>query len=389
MEATPAGPAGPPGSRPPEIVDWRLAARIAHRFAGRPPIADSYLGASLGNDFDAVTTEAEALVADFTGLRAPGEARAAVLDRPAWIDVNVVSMRRLLRPLSERVGARLARSPAAPLGRGVAAAELGVLLGYVSRRVLGQYDLVVGDPDDGVGVAGDSAGDTVFYVGANVLELEKRFAFRPLEFRRWIALHEVTHRAQFTGVPWLRGHFLDLVGRVLAVAAPDPRRLVRALGRAADDVRAGRNPLDDGGLVGLLATDDQRALLDEVQALMALLEGHGNLVMNGLGRVHVAGQGRMSAVLQARRAAGGWTGAIQKALGLELKMSQYRLGEEFCEAVVLEAGPRGLDPVWRAPAMLPTLDELSHPTRWLERVDGPGAPGAPGALGAVPGGGTA
>jgi len=384
--AAPAVAGGPSGPGAPEIVDWPLAARIARRVAGRPSIASSYLGASLGYDFEAVTAESEHLVAEFTGLRTPGRARAAVLDRPAWIDANVVSMRRLLRPLSARVGPRLAGSPVAPLGRGVAAAELGVLLGYVSRRVLGQYDLVVptADDDAGGGIAGspggDTGGDTVFYVGANVLELEKRFAFRPLEFRRWIALHEVTHRAQFTGVPWLRGHFLGLVERVLSVTAPDPRRLVRALARAADDVRTGRNPLDDGGLVGLLATDDQRRLLDEVQALMALLEGHGNLVMNSLGRMHVAGQDRMSAVLHARRVAGGWTGQVQKVLGLELKMRQYRLGEDFCEEVVREAGPRGLDPVWQGPESLPSLDELSRPRRWLDRID---------ALGAAPAGGTA
>jgi len=393
----PAGAGGPSGSaavepvEPVDLVDWRLAARIAHRVGGHPRIASSYLSASLGVDFEAVTAESEHLVAEFTGLRPPGPTRAAVLDRPAWIDANLVSMRVMLRPLAQRIGARLARSPVAPVGRSLAAGELGVLLGYVSKRVLGQYDLVVTDPggeidtdtipagDPGAGAEAGGGegggGDTVFYLGANVLEMEKRFAFRPLEFRRWIALHEVTHRAQFTGVPWLRGHFLELIGQMLSVAPPEPRRLAGALARAAADVRAGRNPLDDGGLIGLVASDDQRRLLDEAQALMALLEGHGNLVMNTLGRVHVAGQGRMAAVLQARRGAGGWTGQVQKLLGLELKMRQYRLGEDFCEAVVREAGPRGLDAVWLGPAMLPTLEELGRPHEWLERVDGvPAAP---------------
>lgn len=384
MGGGPAQAGGPSGSPVPELVDWRLAARIAHRVAGHPPIVDSYLGASLDADFASVTAEAEGLVAEFTGLRTPGPAVAAVIDRPAWVDANVASMRRLLRPLSDGLAARLARSPAAPLGRGVAATELGVLLGFVSKRVLGQYDLLVdagpaGDGPDPTGGEGPATvPGSVFYVGANVLELEKRFAFRPLEFRRWIALHELTHRAQFTGVPWLREHFLGLVGRVLDAAAPDPRRLARALARAAGDVRAGRNPLDDGGLLGLVATDDQRRLLDEVQALMSLLEGHGNLVMNSLGRVHVAGQERMAAVLQARRAAGGWTGHVHKLLGLELKMRQYRQGEDFCEEVVREAGPRGLDPVWGSPGMLPSLDELDRPGLWLERVGSVAAPPAGG-----------
>src|SRR6185369_3533529 len=142
---------------------------------------------------------------------------------------NVASMRRMLAPLTARVGERMSRSAVAPLGRSVAATELGVLLGWFAQRVLGQYDLLV--PDEGA----DSPPDAVYYVGPNVLALEKRFAFRPRDFRRWIALHEVTHRAQFTGIPWMRDYFLGLVQQALGSVDADPRRLVRALARAALD----------------------------------------------------------------------------------------------------------------------------------------------------------
>ena len=94
-----------------------------------------------------------------------------------------------------------------------------------------------------------SAGDAVYYVGGNVLALEKRFAFRPRDFRLWIAIHECTHRAQFTAVPWMKPYYLSLVDSTLASIDPDPRRLVQALARAAEEMRSGRNPLDDGGLV--------------------------------------------------------------------------------------------------------------------------------------------
>jgi coenzyme F420 biosynthesis associated uncharacterized protein len=346
----------------PEPVDWALAARVARRVAGRDPFANSYLGASLRDDFDVVTAEAETLVAEHTGLRAPGAARAEVLDRHGWVEANVRSMRVLLGPLTERVGERIARSPFAGLGRSIAGTELGVLLGWFSQRVLGQYDLLVPDEADGH----DS--DAVYYVGPNVLSLEKRFAFRPREFRRWIAIHEVTHRAQFTAVSWLRQHFLSLVERALGAVEPDPRRLLRALVRAADDLRHGRNPLDDGGVVALLATDEHRAVLRQVQALMSVLEGHGNRVMNELGRAHVAGQERMAKVLQARRRAGGSAGFVQKMLGLESKMRQYEIGEAFVEAVEREGGPRAIDHAWRGPECLPTNDELTKPTAWLARV---------------------
>ena len=179
----------------------------------------------------------------------------------------------------------MAQSPFAPAGRAVAGAEMGVLMGFLAQRVLGQYDLLVHRRR----AAADS--DAVYYVGPNMLGLEKRFAFRPGDFRLWIALHEVTHRAQFRASRGCRSYFLSLVDASLGMIEPDPKRLVRALERAAEVARKGRNPLDDGGLVALFATDEQRAVIDQVQALMSLLEGHGNVVMDRLGKRHVTGPG--------------------------------------------------------------------------------------------------
>ena len=287
-----------------------------------------------------------------------------MLDRSGWVDVNVASMRRLLGPLTERLGARMAHSPVAPLGRSVAGTELGVLLGWFAQRVLGQYDLLV--PDDDTSAA---TGDAVYFVGPNVLGLEKRFAFRPRDFRLWVAIHEVTHRAQFCGVPWMRDYFLGLVERAMGMVDTDPRALVRSLVRAAEELRQGRNPLDDGGLVALLATPEHRSVLAQIQALMSVLEGHGNRVMNELGRVHVAGQDRMARVLRTRRQSNGVSGALYRVLGLDAKMRQYEVGERFVEAVERDAGPRALDAAWRGPEFLPTLDELAVPTTWLARVE--------------------
>jgi coenzyme F420 biosynthesis associated uncharacterized protein len=351
---------------PPEPVDWDLAERVARRFAGREPIAASYLGGSLHSDFSTVTAHAEELVAGYTGLHAPGTASGCVLDRPQWIHANVASMRRMLHPLTARVGERMARSPVAPIGRRVAGTEMGVLLGFMSQRVLGQYDLLVPD-DAGSEMTTDGRG-AVYYVGANILGLEKRYAFRPRDFRLWIAIHEVTHRAQFTAIPWMKQYFLSLVGQALAIVDPDPGRLVQVMVRAADELRKGRNPLDEGGLVALFASHEQRGVLARVQALMSLLEGHGNSVMNSLGRAHVAGQERMARVLQARRRSRGVAGILYKLLGLESKLRQYELGETFVAAVERAGGPRAIDAAWRGPEYLPTVDELARPGEWLSRV---------------------
>lgn len=339
-------------------VDWATARTVARVVAGRDPLVSSYLGASLDADFGALTVVAEELVAEHTGLHPSGHVRAVVLDRREWVDSNLSSMRNLLDPLMQRFGERMAHNPFAPIGRKVAAAELGALLGYVAQRVLGQYDLLV--PDD--------RGEAVYYVGANVLGLEKRFAFRPRDFRLWIAIHEVTHRAQFTAVPWLKGYFLSLVEQALAIVDPDPGRLVQATMRAADELRKGRNPLDDGGLVALFASTEQRGVLAQVQALMSLLEGHGNSVMNELGRAHIAGQERMARVLQARRRSRGVAGILYKLLGFESKLRQYEVGEAFVAEVVRVGGPHAIDAAWRGPESLPTMDELARPTEWLARV---------------------
>ena len=353
--------------RAPDPVDWDTARRVARFVAGRDPLADSYLAGSLQADFDVLTIRAEDLVAGYTGLRAPGHATARVLDRRDWVESNIASMRALLDPLMQRFGARMVHNPFAPLSRRVAATEMGGLLGYLAQRVLGQYDLLV--PDGPTTNAGDLPSDAVYYVGANILSLEKRFAFRPLDFRLWIAIHEVTHRAQFTGVPWMREYFLGLVRQTLDLVDPDPRTMMRAITTAVEEIRAGRNPLDEGGLVGLFASPEQRGVIGQVQALMSVLEGHGNVVMDDLGREHVAGQERMSRVLSQRRKMGGLTGTLHKLLGIEQKMRQYEVGEQFVRGVYAVGGRHAFDAVWRGPENLPTVAELSEPATWLARVD--------------------
>lgn len=371
---TPSGPTvtAPPEPPATEPVDWATARRVARLVAGRDTLADSYLADTLARDFEVVTAEAAELVTEFTGLVPPSQPHAGVLDRGGWVDANVTSMRRLVAPMIAKLGARLSRSPLAPVSRHASGAEIGVLLGYMSQRVLGQYDLLVPEEDESVLAAN---GDAVYYVGGNILALEKRFAFRPLEFRRWIAIHELTHRAQFTGVPWLRGYFLSLVERTLGLVDPDPRVLLRAIARAAEALSRGRNPFDEAGLVGLFVSSEQRVVLDDVQALMSLLEGHGNHVMNVLGARHVQGVERMERVLNARREAHGVSGQVQKALGIQMKLRQYALGEAFIKHVVERAGERAIDTAWAGPEALPTLAELHAPDRWLERVHGTARPG--------------
>ena len=345
-------------------VAWDLAEKVAARVGGTEPLAKSYHYDSLQPDFDDATQQAERLVEEVTGLRSlAGPARARVTDRAGWVSANVASFQRLLKPVLDKIGPRMSASPAAPVTRAVAGVQLGTMLGWMSTRVLGQYDLLLVEGED------TEDQDLVYYVGPNVLAIEKRFGFPPKEFRLWLALHEVTHRMQFTAVPWMRPHFIGLVEQTLGSIDPDPSRFLDALRRAVDQVRAGRNPLDDGGIVALLAGEEQHAALQRVQGMMSLLEGHGDVTMNRAGKGLVPNADRFHRTLHQRR--NEVTGAaklLQKLLGLDAKMKQYEQGERFIAEVEAVGGPALFDRIWEGPENLPDLREIREPQRWIERV---------------------
>jgi coenzyme F420 biosynthesis associated uncharacterized protein len=345
-------------------VDWATAQRVAVRVAGREPFSQSYHSDSLEPDFAELTALAEGLVADETGLVSlAGPARARVTDRAGWVGANVASFQRLLRPLVDKLSERLDANALSPVAQKIAGAEVGMVLGWMSTRVLGQYDLLIIEDEAPLDQ------DLVYYVGPNVLALEKQFAFPPREFRLWLALHEVTHRAQFTGVPWLRPHFLSLVSQTLDSVDPDPKHLAEVAARLADSLRKGENPLAEGGIMALMASAEQRQVLDQVSGLMSLLEGHGDMTMDRAGQGLVPSAERFSRVLHQRReSTQGLARLFQQLLGLEAKLNQYAQGEHFIEAVEAVGGPALLNEVWDSPGRLPSLDEIRHPETWIDRV---------------------
>jgi coenzyme F420 biosynthesis associated uncharacterized protein len=346
-------------------VDWALAERIGTRLAASGPPSPQL--ASLEAHLHDLTAEAEELVARETGLRSQaGPARAQVVDRAGWVRANLTSFQRLLTPfvarMEEQLSGRRATVPRAVSGV-LSGTELGVLLGWMSGRVLGQYDLLVLEEE------GDTAGDVVYYVGPNLLQLEHRFGFPPEEFRLWIALHEVTHRAQFTGVPWLREHFLSLLGQALQAADPDPARLAAAMKETARMMRAGERPLDDGGLLGLVATPEQRVVLRRIGGMMSVLEGHGERTMDRAGADRVPSAARFHDALRARRTqVSPVARLVQRLLGFEAKLAQYAQGERFLIAIEEAAGRPAVDLLWEGPDRLPSLEEVRDPDAWLARV---------------------
>jgi coenzyme F420 biosynthesis associated uncharacterized protein len=287
-------------------------------------------------------------VRDVTGLDAPGDPIVLTVGRLGWVESNLASFETLMPPMTN----------ASASARKAASMQLGAVLGVLSRRVLGQFDLVIPAGSDGAGV--------IRLIGENLLEAETRHGFNPRDFRMWVALHECTHRAQLGGVPWLRDHVLGLIRSAAASRTAGRRPREGEFARRAIRAVISGNPWPEAGLLGYVLSDAQRGVLEEAQALMSLLEGHATAVMNDAGRRFMVGVERMSRTLHARREG---AGKLLRLLGVGLKLDQYRQGEEFVlEVSRAGGGLRAVDPACRSKEHLPTLAEIAAPQRWLERM---------------------
>lgn len=347
--------------QPPDPIDWSVARRVAAQALRLAPLLDDETRKRFDAEIEAASTQAETLVEKATGLKSlAGPPNVVVVDRLGWVDANILSFQRLLRPLAERLAERQRLIPAraSAAASAVSGVEVGLILAWLSSRVLGQYDLF----------GNGEGGDALYFVAPNVVNIERRNAFPPTEFRLWIAIHELTHRAQFTAVPWMRPYFLDLIERGTSLTPPDAKAVATALLGAFDEVRAGRNPLADGGIVTLLASSEQLDTLHEAQALMSLLEGHSDVVMSSAATEEIPGAKRFAKVLGERRASSkGLAKLVQQIAGFDAKLRQYAEGERFVEALLNEGGDDLLATVWTDRENLPTLEEIRDPARWIER----------------------
>ena len=355
-------------SSPRAPIDWGRAEKVANQIAARRPAPEGALP-SWHPPIEQIEQQIELV----TGLRsANGIATATLIDRREWIHANIESFRHLLAPVFERwaesrpggvsPGSSMGSSKGATaVSRQVAGVQLGALLGWMGTRVLGQYDLLVGRDasDDGA----------VYLVAPNLAAVERRFGFEPDEFRTWVLVHELTHRAQFTGVPWMREYFTGLVDQSLAIATPDPAELLASLKESLRDRGSAGRQLRDSGLAGLIAGPEQRAVLARVGGLMSLLEGHGDVTMTRAAGGLVPNADRFARVLAERRTRGNpITRLLMRLTGMEGKLNQYAAGERFIAAAEAQGGPRVVDVCWVEQGNLPSLDEIRDPPRWLERV---------------------
>ncbi|HZG96406.1 MAG TPA: zinc-dependent metalloprotease [Mycobacteriales bacterium] len=354
----------------PQMIDWDVAVATARRLMRPGPQVSPQEAREVVAELRGLVPTAEQHVRDYTHLvnHAADGGAVAVVDRIGWVQANLDGFKFVLEPLAEKLTERRGAPSglAAVVGPKVTGAQVGTVLSYLASRVLGQYELFI-PAEDGAG--------RLTLVAPNIVDVERELGVDPHDFRLWVTLHEVTHRTQFTAVPWLRSYFTGEVRAFVLASDLDPQELFTRLKDAATAVRAARSGADDSpSVIEALQTPEQREILGRLQALMSLLEGHGDFVMDGVGPAVVPTAALIRRRFdQRRKGAGPLDRLVRKLLGLDLKMKQYADGEKFVHHVVDAVGMTGFNRVWTSPETLPTSEEIKHPQAWVDRVR-PAAP---------------
>ncbi|WP_120722128.1 zinc-dependent metalloprotease [Streptomyces hundungensis] len=365
------------------MVDWNLAVATATRLVRPGPDVSRDEAREIVAELRRHAKAAEEHVRAFTRMIPEGvepeDTPVLVVDRAGWVKANVAGFREVLRPLLDKMQERRGGGPGGAVlgavGGKVTGVELGMLLSFLSSRVLGQYETFA--PATRELPAAPGGGGRLLLVAPNIVHVERELEVDPHDFRLWVCLHEETHRTQFTAVPWLRDHLEGEIQSFLDATEVDPMTILERLREAAQSLAGGRpeGEQDEGGrsLVELVQTPEQREILGRLTAVMSLLEGHADFVMDGVGPQVVPSVREIREKFKERRAKGAsrLDQALRKLLGLDAKMRQYRDGEHFVRAVVDEVGMDGFNRVWTSPNTLPTKAEIAKPAEWVARVHHP------------------
>ena len=349
------------------LVDWPAAEQVAISRLRRAPgtLTPVELRASEPDYAAAMARVVPALEATL-GVELPGIVdRSGVVDRAGWVRANVAGFEAILSRLEGNLldqvvpaGSGLGKAAMAIANRWVTTRQLGLLLGFMGQRVLGQYDLAL--------LSAETTPGRLLFVEENIRQTARSLDVPLGPFRTWIALHETTHAFEFESHPWLRPYLAERLERQVTAFSRDARSLgrdaVRALGRALRGE-------GEGHWIERLMGDEQRRLFRETQAVMSLLEGFGDYVMDDVGRELVPGVERISARFHERRnRRTPMERAILRLTGMDLKLEQYERGERFVAAIAKVRGSEALRRLWESPDTLPQPDELDAPARWVARV---------------------
>lgn len=349
------------------MIDWDFAVATGARLAGQGPVVSRAEADAIVTELREGAEKSTPLVRSFTGLVSEaGTADVLVVDRPGWIRANADGFAQIVSPLLEKLEERKGAPGGLTkmVGSKVTALEVGTLFGFLGGKVLGQFDPFYAP-------AGSTDVGRLMLVAPNIVQAERELGVDPHDFRLWVCLHEETHRVQFTAVPWMRDHIHSEIASIVGSVETDPAKMAEALGdgvkRVADVLRG----KDDISLLEVFSSKEQREVIDRITGVMSLLEGHADVVMDGVGPEVIPSVSEIRTRFnQRRKGAGGMDRLLRKLLGLDAKMAQYRNGAAFVRGVIDEVGMEGFNRVWEEPANLPSKAEIGDPRAWVARVHG-------------------
>ncbi|MBK7273484.1 MAG: zinc-dependent metalloprotease [Actinomycetales bacterium] len=355
-------PSNHPGDAPGPFIDWDFARVTAARLAAPGPKVNAGEAAGVVAGLRQAALAAHDPVAETSRLTSPpGSAPVLIVDRAGWASANIDSMRELIDPVVAKMAAGMPSQSGegmAAMGGKITGAETGALLAFFSSKILGQYDLA------------PSGQPRLLLVAPNIVSAEREMGVSPRDFRLWVAMHEETHRVQFTAVPWLREHMIERSRTLALELAPTPSEFAERVQQIAQGLPGAFRP-GSTGLAEVFLTPEQKGKIAEITAVMSLLEGHADVIMDDVGPSVIPTVAEIREKFTQRRAGlGQLDRLIRRLLGLEAKMRQYADGAVFVRAVVDRVGIDGFNAVWTSPQTLPTAAEMADPQAWVARVHG-------------------
>jgi putative hydrolase len=358
-------------------VNWELARQIGIASAqeGREDPAPTD---SDRTTFQEAVRVAELHVGRFTGLDAPTDvAEVRPVRRAEWVNANTESLKTLLDPAAQKIAAAMGEASREAMGAELPpemqamsglfeqlsplllGAQVGTVLGFLGQHVLGQYDIAV--PRSGPG--------TLLFVVPNIAQFEKDWSLDAMDFRTYVAIHEVTHRFEFAQ-PWARERFEQILQDFLSTLKIDAsamqERLASLNGTDPDALRSVME--SEEGLFGTVLDDEQRIKLGRIQSFMAAAEGYGDHVMHALGRELLPSYDRIAEAMRRYREGEAGDPVFERLLGIEMKREHYEAGGRFCDTVVELTDEATLAHMWDGPDEMPSWPEVEEPRLWLART---------------------
>jgi coenzyme F420 biosynthesis associated uncharacterized protein len=316
--------------------------------------------------YTSMVRRSEPLIADYLQVQLPQPIeRIVVMDRREWLEANITNFNELFVLIEElyqrntnnrTVGAMMA----AGLNRRVMSVQVGVLLGVLARKVLGQYDLSL--------LAPETQGGALYFVEPNIDRIQHGLGLNAEDFRMWIALHETTHAYEFEAYPWVRQHFNALLRRYFDTVNEQLQSVQGGIGpfiaRIFENMNKGQHWME------ALQTPTQRAIFNELQALMSLVEGYSNHIMNAIGEQVLPNFAEIERRIEERKGSRNLAEQLfNRVTGMDLKLAQYQQGQHFVDTIVKQRGIAFATKVWQRAEHLPTMDEIRNPERWIARMD--------------------